>query len=93
LLVYIKSGYISARGREAMSRALYIFIAIAAVAALAWGSVKPCQAALSDGHEFGMVDSSGEVTDVIVGHNNRGPYYLSWKNFDESTLTASVNGR
>lgn len=43
--------------------------------------------------QLGMVDSLGDVTDVIVGHNTRGPYSLSWNNFDTDGISVVVNGR
>lgn len=45
------------------------------------------------GSELGMVDSLGMVNDVIVGHNNRGPYTLSWTNFDTDGISVIINGR
>lgn len=33
------------------------------------------------------------VSDVIVGHNNKGPYYLAWTDFDPGSVTVVVNGR
>ena len=35
----------------------------------------------------------GFVTDVIVGHNNRGPYSLSWTNVDPRSVSVVVSGR
>jgi selenocysteine lyase/cysteine desulfurase len=40
-----------------------------------------------------MVDSVGDVTDVIVGHGTRGPYALSWTNFDTDGISVVINGR
>lgn len=35
---------------------------------------------------------SDMVTDVIVGHGNKGPYALSWTGFDPATMRVVVNG-
>ena len=83
----------SARGREVMSKAFYSLLAMMAAALLAGGSITPCRAAIGGGSELGMVDSIGQVTDVVVGHNNRGPYNLTWTNFDPNGVSAVINGR
>jgi len=41
----------------------------------------------------GIVDSVGGVSDVIVGHNNKGPYYLTWTNVSPDSIVVTVNGR
>jgi hypothetical protein len=33
------------------------------------------------------------VTDVVVGHNNKGPYTLSWTEIDLKSVVAVINGR
>ena len=33
------------------------------------------------------------VTDVLVGHNNKGPYVLSWTAFDADSVSIVVNGQ
>ncbi|MCE5199883.1 MAG: hypothetical protein ABFD54_04045 [Armatimonadota bacterium] len=38
-------------------------------------------------------DALGVVTDVIVGHNNKGPYTLSWTNIDDDTVEVVLSGR
>jgi hypothetical protein len=38
-------------------------------------------------------DALGTVTDIIVGHDNKGPYSLSWTQIDSSSITAVLNGR
>lgn len=35
----------------------------------------------------------GFVTDIIVGHNNKGPYSLSWTNIDSKSVTVVTGGR
>ena len=46
-----------------------------------------------DSSQLGVVDSVGDVTDVIVGHGTRGPYVLSWNNFDTDGISVVINGR
>ncbi len=36
--------------------------------------------------------ASDTVTDVIIGHGNKGPYALSWTGFDPATMRVVVNG-
>ncbi len=91
--VYISEETDTARGREVMSRVLHSLLAMIAAILLAAGSIAPCRAAVDGGPELGMMDSIGEVTDVVVGHNNRGPYYLSWMNFDSDGVAVVINGR
>jgi hypothetical protein len=83
----------SAGGRKALSKAFNNLLALAAAAVLAGCLIAPCRAQLSGGPELGMVDSIGYVTDVVVGHNNRGPYMLSWTGFDPNGVSAVINGR
>jgi len=75
-----------------MPRTIYKLLAMLTAAVLAAGSSTPCWAAIGS-PELGMTDSIGDVTDVVVGHNNRGPYYLTWTNFDPDGLSVIVNGR
>jgi len=76
-----------------MSRVGYCLLGIMAVAVLTASYVVPCRAAIGGGPELGMTDSIGQVTDVVVGHNNRGPYYLSWTDFDKDGISVVINGR
>lgn len=76
-----------------MSKVGYGLLTIAAAIALAGGYATPCRAAIGGGPELGMTDSIGQVTDVVVGHNNRGPYYLSWTDFDKDGISVVINGR
>lgn len=57
-------------------------VALAALAPACWAQ----NAAQTDpGFDF--------VTDVIVGHNKKGPYTLSYTNIDLDTLSVVINGR
>ncbi|MHB9036735.1 MAG: hypothetical protein ACYC64_08715 [Armatimonadota bacterium] len=38
-------------------------------------------------------DALGVVTDVIVGHNNKGPYSLSWTEVDPASVCVVLGGR
>ncbi|MEN6357083.1 MAG: hypothetical protein ABFD83_08380 [Armatimonadota bacterium] len=38
-------------------------------------------------------DALGIVTDVIVGHGNKGPYFLSWTRINSDTVTVVLSGR
>lgn len=58
---------------------------IAAIFALSLLSPACYSAVLDPNQDF--------VTDVIVGHNTKGPYTLSWTNVDQNSITAVVNGR
>ena len=82
-----------ARGRVVLSRTFHNLVVVAIAAVLAGALAAPCRASASGGSELGMVDSIGEVTDVIVGHNTRGPYSLSWTNFDADGISVIINGR
>lgn len=62
-------------------------------ALLTLGMLPSGSMAANSGSELGMVDSLGGVTDVIVGHNTRGPYTLSWTNFDSDGISVVINGR
>lgn len=75
-----------------LARFLHILIGIAAVIAFV-GLAVSCCAADQGATQLGMADSIGGVTDVLVGHNNRGPYYLSWTNFNTDVISVVVNGR
>lgn len=82
-----------ARGHKLFSKGLHNLIAIVIVGALIGVAAAPCRVSAAGGSELGMVDSIGEVTDVIVGHNTRGPYSLSWTNFDPDGISVVINGR
>lgn len=76
-----------------MSKIEYSLLGIMAAVVLAGGCVAPCRAAFDGGPELGVTDTMGQVTDVVVGHNNRGPYYLSWTDFDKDGISVVINGR
>lgn len=59
-------------------------IAIVAVAVLAL-TCGGCVLASAQGGET--------VTDVIIGHNKKGPYTLSWTEVDKSSIVAIISGR
>ena len=82
-----------ARGQLVLSRTFHNLVVVALAAVLAGAAAAPCRASATGGSELGMVDSIGEVTDVIVGHNTRGPYSLSWTNFDANGISVIINGR
>lgn len=70
-----------------------IITAVFLAALIVIGLLMPnCMLALT-GSELGVADSIGEVTDVIVGHNNRGPYSLSWVDFNPDGVSVIINGR
>lgn len=83
----------SARGRALLLKAIHNLVAVAFAVALVGVAAGPCSALGAGGSELGMVDSIGGVTDVIVGHNTRGPYSLSWANFDPEGISVVINGR
>ena len=49
---------------------------------LAWAALLPAAAQ----------NGSNEVTDVMVGRNNKGPYMLSWTNMDPASVRVVING-
>lgn len=76
-----------------MRRAAYTLICVFFAALIVAGLVAPDCAWAAIGPELGVADSIGEVTDVIVGHNNRGPYSLSWTDINPDSISVIVNGR
>lgn len=82
-----------ARGREVLLRTFHNCIVVFVAVALLCGMVAPRLVYAAVAPELGIADSIGEVTDVIVGHNNRGPYSLSWTNFDPDGVSVVINGR
>ena len=40
-----------------------------------------------------VVTDSNIITDIIVGHNNKGPYPLSWTDVDTNSMDVIVSGR
>lgn len=40
-----------------------------------------------------MVGSDGEVTEIVVGHNTKGPYTLSWTDIDPRSVSVSLDTR
>lgn len=76
-----------------LARADYNPIAATAVAILLMGMVTFSCVYAQNVSPLGAVDGIGGVTDVIVGHNNKGPYSLTWTNFDPASSVVVVNGR
>ncbi|MCE5323735.1 hypothetical protein LLG46_10535 [bacterium] len=72
-----------------MTRKIIFFkrIAAAMMAALALCYITPSIA------DSTSTDALGVVTDVIVGHGNKGPYFLSWNQIDSNTVSVVLNGR
>ncbi len=75
-----------------LARFVRIFVGLGTVV-LMLGAAGPCRAAEPAATQLGIADSIGGVTDVLVGHNNKGPYYLSWTNFKTDVISVVVNGR
>lgn len=76
-----------------LAKFAYIFVSLALAVTLVLGGGSPCRAAAPGSSELGIVDSIGGVTDILVGHNNKGPYYLSWNNVSTDMISVVVNGR
>lgn len=70
----------------------YTFVCVLGAVILLVGTTSVCTSAPGS-TELGMVDSIGGVTDIVVGHNNRGPYYLSWTDFSTDSISVVINGR
>ena len=40
-----------------------------------------------------MADSNGEITEIVVGHNTKGPYTLSWTDIDTQSVAVTLDSR
>ena len=40
-----------------------------------------------------VVDSNGEITEIVVGHNTKGPYTLSWTDIDPRSVFITLDSR
>ncbi len=76
-----------------LARVAHIILVWLSTFVLIVGASVHCCAAEPSSTQLGMVDGIGGVTDVLVGHNNKGPYYLSWTDFSTDLVTVVVNGR
>lgn len=77
-----------------MARFEHNLVCLLAAVILILGVIAPrCASDAPPSGALGVADSIGGVTDVLVGHNNRGPYYLTWTNFSPDFVSVVVNGR
>ena len=69
------------------------WLALVCVVFAAACAFAPVALALAVNSGLRASDGLGTVTDVIVGHNSRGPYTLTWTGFSLDGITAVINGR
>jgi len=81
------------RDPTVLARFSYNLACVLGAVILLAGVTAPCCASAPESAQLGMADSIGGVTDVVVGHNNRGPYYLSWTDFRTDSISVVINGR
>lgn len=75
-----------------LARVVHISMSVLFAVILLLGATASYSAVPATG-ELGVADGIGGVTDILVGHNNKGPYYLSWTDVHTDMINVVVNGR